>query len=161
MRNLILFSAILATVAVSVYVGMSRFDIAAAPTGEQAALDAEPAGEAPPQTMPPPPPMAAGLRENVPHIGSIQVLNGCGMEGAATRMAEFLRARNFDVKDIGNASSWNHQSTMIISRSANMSLANEIERVLRTGKVVMIRNNEQLYDVTVITGPDFEERIKR
>ena len=41
-----------------------------------------------------------------------------------------------------------------------MGLAGEIEKHLKTGKVVLIRNNEQLYEVTVVVGPDFEEKIK-
>jgi len=98
---------------------------------------------------------------SVPSNGSVQVLNGCGAEGAANRVADFLRAKGFDVKDIGNASTWNHQSTMIISRSADMGLANGIEKLLKTGKVVLIRNGDSMYDVTVVAGPDFEERIKR
>jgi len=75
-------------------------------------------------------------------------------------VADFLRSKGFDVKYIGNASSWNHQSTMVISRSADMGLANGIEKLLKTGKVVLIRNGDSMYDVTVVAGPDFEERIK-
>ena len=108
-------------------------------------------------TLPPPP---VKPLPSVPSIGSVQVLNGCGVEGAAKRMADFLRSKGFDVKDIGNASSLNHQSTMVISRSADMGLANGIERLLKTGKVVLIRNGDSMYDVTVVAGPDFEERIK-
>jgi hypothetical protein len=116
-----------------------------------------------PQTPPvranvPPPPVKA--LPSVPSIGSVQVLNGCGAEGAANKVADFLRSKGFDVKDIGNASTWKHQSTMIISRTADMGLANGIERLMKTGKVVLIRNGDSMYDVTVVAGPDFEERIK-
>jgi hypothetical protein len=97
---------------------------------------------------------------SVPSIGSVQVLNGCGAEGAANRVADFLRSKGFDVKDIGNASTWNHQSTIVISRTTDMNLANGIEKLLKTGKVVLIRNGDSMYDVTVVAGPDFEERIK-
>jgi hypothetical protein len=106
----------------------------------------------------PPPPVKA--LPSVPSIGSVQVLNGCGAEGAANKVADFLRSKGFDVKDIGNASTWKHQSTMIISRTADMGLANGIERLMKTGKVVLIRNGDSMYDVTVVAGPDFEERIK-
>lgn len=97
-------------------------------------------------------PTAAAALQNVPHIGSVQVLNGCGTDGAGARMAEILRSHNFDVKDIGNAPTFNYPSTMIISRTADMTLANEIEKILKTGRVTLIRNGDELYDVAVITG---------
>ena len=128
MRNLILLTTVLLTIAVSMYVGMLRSNI--------------------------------GDLMNIPNIGSVQVLNGCGVDGAAARVANFLRENHFDVKSTGDAPSWNYPATMVISRTADMSLAKEVDKVLGTGRVVIIRNNEQLYDVTVVAGPDFEERIK-
>lgn len=98
--------------------------------------------------------------ESVPHIGSIQILNGCGTEGAANRLADYLRLKRFDVKDIGNATAWNYPRTMIISRTKDMSLARELEKLLQTDKLVFIRTDEKLYDVTIVVGPDFEEKIK-
>lgn len=97
---------------------------------------------------------------SVPHKGSIQVLNGCGTEGAANRLADYLRLKRFDVKDIGNATAWNYPHTMIISRTKDMSLAKELEKLLKTDKLVLVRTDEQLYDVTVVVGPDFEGKIK-
>ncbi|KMQ50901.1 hypothetical protein CHISP_2252 [Chitinispirillum alkaliphilum] len=95
----------------------------------------------------------------IPHIGSIEVLNGCGVEGAANRMADFLRSRQFDVKNIDNAPSWNYPYTMVISRTQDLAVAEKIAESLNTDKLVIIRTNENIYDVTVITGPDFGERI--
>jgi hypothetical protein len=162
MRNLILFGTVLLTLVVALYIGVSRFDVSNAARAEtgQPVRDAPEAAELSLQERQAAPQMPASVQKNVPHIGSIQVLNGCNIDGAARRMAEFLRSKNFDVKDIDNASTRNHQATMVISRSTNMSLANEVEKILKTGKVVLMRNNEQLYDVTVIVGPDYAERIK-
>ncbi len=95
----------------------------------------------------------------VPDIGSIEVLNGCGVEGAANRMAELLRSKQFDVKNIDNASSWNYPFTLVVSRSKDMTVAKKIARVLKTDRVILIRTNEQTYDVTVIIGPEFGEKI--
>ena len=164
MRNLILFSAVLLTLAVALGIGVVRLNAAqdaaaerqaSAPPAEevQVAAAAETA-EAVPR------PAFSSEQKNVPYIGSVQVWNGCGAEGAGKRVADFLRANKFDVKDVGNAPTWNHPATMIISRTADMGLANELEKFLKTGKVVLIRNGDQLYDVTVVAGPDFEERIK-
>ncbi len=98
--------------------------------------------------------------ENIPSIGSIEVLNGCGREGAANRIADLLRMNKFDVKSINNAASWNYAGTMVISRKENMNLAYQVDKILKTDKVVLIRNGEKYYDVTVIVGPDFEEKLK-
>ena len=34
----------------------------------------------------------------IPNIGRIEVLNGCGIPGAAGKVADFLREKQFDVK---------------------------------------------------------------
>lgn len=85
--------------------------------------------------------------------------NGCGAEGAANRVADFLRSKGFDVKDIGNAPSWNYPATIVISRTADRELADEIGKALKTDKVTLMRNDGG-HDATVIAGPDFEERVK-
>jgi hypothetical protein len=170
MRNLMLFGVVLFIIAVSLVIGVSRLaSVQGSAEAAQPPADASPRerySEFAAQTQTPepaqqaPPSAFSALQKNVPNIGSVQVWNGCGTGGAADRMAGFLRAKNFDVKDIGNAPTWNYPETMIISRTNDMGLANEIEKHLKTGKVVLIRNNEQLYDVTVVVGPDFEEKIK-
>ena len=97
---------------------------------------------------------------DVPHIGSIQVLNGCGAEGAANKVADYLREQNFDVKSIGNANTWNYPFTMVIARSTDTTVASQVAKALGTAKLVVVRTSEQLYDATVMIGPDFEERIR-
>jgi hypothetical protein len=96
----------------------------------------------------------------IPEIGKIQILNGCGAEGAANRVADYLRLNNFDVKFVGNADAWNYPYTMVISRNEDTTIANQIASVLKTDKLVKILNNDNSYDVTVFIGPDFEERIQ-
>jgi len=115
--------------------------------------------------MTPPPSAAkaapAASTADVPYIGRIQVLNGCGTGGSAHLVAEFLRKNNFDVKNIGNADNWNYPETLIISRTGDTTIATQVAGVLHTGNMVMIRNNEETnYDVTVIVGPDYRERIR-
>ncbi len=115
---------------------------------------------APPRSVP----AAALPAENtpdVPYIGRIEVLNGCGTGGSAHLVAEFLRKNNFDVKNIGNADNWNYPETLIISRTGDTTIATQVAHVLHTGNMVMIRNNEETnYDVTVIVGPDYRERLQ-
>jgi hypothetical protein len=96
----------------------------------------------------------------IPDIGSIQLLNGCGSAGAANKVADFLRSNNFDVKFVGNADTWNYPYTIVISRTKNDSIANQIASTLKTDKVLKIRNNDISFDVTVVIGPDYGEKIK-
>lgn len=97
---------------------------------------------------------------SIPDIGSVQLLNGCGSVGAANKVADFLRSNNFDVKFVGNADTWNYPYTMVISRSKNDSIANQVASTLKTNKVLKIRNNDISFDVTVVIGPDYGEKIK-
>ena len=140
MRNLILFCTVLSPILLSLFIGIS--------------IRPKPAMAAPANSA-----VSVNMPQNIPHRGSIQVLNGCGITGAADRMAGFLRNKNFDVKDIANAPTWNYPATMVISRTEDMGLAKELAKILKTDKVVLIRTGEKLYDVTVVTGPDFEEKI--
>lgn len=97
---------------------------------------------------------------SVPYIGSIEVLNGCGVSGAANKVAYHLRKANFDVKNVENASDWNYPFTLVISRKTDTAIANQIAKILKTDKMIIIRNDDNLYDVTVYAGPDFGERIQ-
>jgi|GEM_PF-1010528 len=97
---------------------------------------------------------------SVPYIGRVQVLNGCGGAGSARIVAEYLREKNFDVKQIGNAESWNFPRTLVISRTVDTTVATAVARALGTDNRVLIRNGEEMYDVTVIVGLDYRERIE-
>jgi hypothetical protein len=180
MRNRILFCTILFVIAVSMCIGVPRMNSAGAearsPERQAAPITAAPAEdrqkEGPAQQAAAQPPdaqpsshsvfsVSGAFAGGVPDKGNIQVLNGCGIDGAAKRMAEFLRTKAFDVKDIGSAANWNYPATMIISRVADMGAANELEKILKTGKVMLMRGKDgDLYDVTVIVGPDYEGKIK-
>jgi hypothetical protein len=97
---------------------------------------------------------------SVPHLGSIELLNGCGTDGAARQVANYLRSRSFDVKSIGNASQMNHDSTLVISRTKDTTMATKVASALGTRKMTLILNDNTLYDVTVIIGSDYKERIQ-
>ena len=97
----------------------------------------------------------------VPYIGKLEVLNGCGISGAAGAVADFLRDRSFDVKDIENAKSWNYPETMVISRVENDSIAVRVSQSLGVDHTTLIRNGQEDYDVTVIVGTDFSSLLKK
>ncbi len=96
----------------------------------------------------------------IPWIGKIQVLNGCGAGGAANIVAEFLRSRKFDVKNIGNAPMSNYQTTLIASRTRDMNIARQVAEALHTDAVLLMRTPDTLYTVTVYVGADYKERVR-
>ena len=104
----------------------------------------------------------AGGGHTIPSIGRIQVLNGCGIDGTANKMGDFLRSKGFDVKNKGNASTSNYPFTLIVSRKKDMAVARQIAEALgvESDKVLLMRNGDETYDVTVFVGPDYSERIK-
>ncbi|MFP4415724.1 MAG: LytR C-terminal domain-containing protein [Fibrobacterota bacterium] len=99
------------------------------------------------------------LEPEVPDIGRVQILNGCGIDGAASEAADFLRENNFDVKDIGNADTWNYPHTIVASRTKDMTVANKVADALDTDKVILLRDENGLYDVTIFLGADFGDII--
>jgi hypothetical protein len=98
----------------------------------------------------------------IPSIGRIQILNGCGVDGAANKVGDFLRAKGFDVKNKGNAPTSNYPFTLIVSRKKDMAIARQVAGALgvESDKAVLMRNGDETYDVTVFVGPDYPERIK-
>ncbi len=104
----------------------------------------------------------SGSAGTVPSIGKIQVLNGCGADGAANKVGDFLRAKGFDVKNKGNAPTSNYPFTLVVSRKKDLSIARQVAQALgaENDKVVLIRTGDETYDVTVFVGSDYSERIK-
>jgi hypothetical protein len=96
----------------------------------------------------------------IPSVGSIQVLNGCGVPGAANKVADFLQAKGFDVKNKGNAPTSNYPYTIVISRKKDGTIARQVAQALATDKITLMRTSDESFDATVFVGSDFLERTK-
>ncbi|OGJ87434.1 MAG: hypothetical protein A2268_14900 [Candidatus Raymondbacteria bacterium RifOxyA12_full_50_37] len=103
---------------------------------------------------------SGGIAPSIPHIGSIQILNGCGKPGAAGVVGDFLRKKGFDVKETDNAPDWNYGETIVVSRSADTTVASQVAEALKTPNVMRLRNDQGLFDVTIFVGRDFNERVR-
>jgi hypothetical protein len=137
MRNLVAFLVLLGLLLVAIGLG----DRAAPPKAET--------------------PEPKKTNTTVPHVGRLEVLNGCGITGAAAVTADYLRARSFDVKSIGNADTWNYPFTIIAARTEDMRIARQVAKALDTDKAIMLRTEDTgSYNVTVFVGEDFQERIE-
>ncbi len=85
----------------------------------------------------------------------IQVLNGCGVNGAGRKLASVLRlARGFDVIDIANADSFDFEQTVVIDRVGDGVAAGRVARVLGDPPIVKQRQSDRSFAVTVIVGYD-------
>src|SRR3989339_1473144 len=80
------------------------------------------------------------ISASIPNIGAIQILNGCGIKGAATAMRDHLREKGFDVKKIDDARDWNYHQTLIVSRTTDMTTAKKEALALHTDNVLLLRN---------------------
>ncbi len=105
-------------------------------------------------------PVETNGASRIPSIGRIEVLNGCGITGAAGVVADFLRDKGFDVKNIDNAPSWNYPQTIVVSRTRDMTTAKQVCDVLHTDNCICLRTGEELYNVSVFVGSDFGELIE-
>ncbi|MGD9202842.1 MAG: LytR C-terminal domain-containing protein [Chitinispirillia bacterium] len=97
---------------------------------------------------------------SIPNIGRIEVLNGCGEPKAAAKVADFMREKQFDVKYIHNADSWNYPYTIIVSKISDMTLADKIGSILNTDRIILLRNEDDLYNISIFVGNDFGDLIQ-
>lgn len=136
MKNVIVFTVLCGVLLLAIFLGMKRVGAVSQP-------DAVPE-----------------KNTGIPSVGRIQILNGCGVAGAANKVADFLRAQGFDVKNKGNAPTSNYPFTVVASRKKDCSIAEQVARALATDKVILLRTADETYDATVFVGGDFSERTK-
>ncbi len=91
------------------------------------------------------------------HVIQLDVLNGSGAAKVALRFTRYLRARGFDVVEMGNFKDSNVELTQVLDRSGNVLAAEQVAAALGVPKERVrqqIDRNAYL-DVTVIIGKDF------
>lgn len=88
----------------------------------------------------------------------VEVLNGTGVPKLASRAADFLRSKGFDVVQTGNAQHANFKTSVVQDRLGNIQNAIQVARELGIGEGAVIQQkNPQLYlEVTVIIGQDYK-----
>lgn len=91
--------------------------------------------------------------------GTVEVLNGTPVKGAASVVAEKLRAKGFDVVKIGNAPELTYSKTQVVERRAGATTADEVARELGLSRAYPYRNENLLVDATVFVGRDIQETL--
>jgi hypothetical protein len=108
------------------------------------------------------PDLVPQLTADMPEPGQIhiQLLNGCGASGLATRARLSLRKRGFDVLTFGNAQAQDYSQTVIIARSPLPKGEQAARRVANalgvTVDQIKIQEDPNMVDtdVTLILGAD-------
>ena len=89
----------------------------------------------------------------------VEVLNGCGLAGAADKVTNFLRIRKFDVVQMGNYRTFDIDESIVIDRKGNIKIAEDIADSLGINRhnVIQQVNKTYLLDVSVVVGKDYKQ----
>ncbi len=93
----------------------------------------------------------------IPVVTRVQVLNGCGVDGLAARVAKFLRRQGYDVVDIGNTPLL--LESLIVDRVGNRDAAQKLAKLLGVKRENIIQQSCDYLelDLTVILGRDYKK----
>ena len=91
--------------------------------------------------------------------GDVEVLNSCGMQGAAAKMRSYLRENGFDVVSSRNDRLQNYDETVLVLRNPEWEGAKALARALKTKNVLVVRSRA-VVDAAVYIGKDFEQIIE-
>ena len=99
----------------------------------------------------PRPEPVAGVRH---HVIRVQVLNGSGEGGIASRAASYLREGGFQVVDVRNADRGDYFASLVVARRADLESARIVARYLGGPPIIRQAWDVDLADVTVVLGSD-------
>ncbi|MBU0529657.1 LytR C-terminal domain-containing protein [bacterium] len=105
--------------------------------------------------------LAIDLYEENPILDiTVEVLNGCGEKGIATKIADFLRTEHIDVVRSENADNFDYEKTMLIQRSYDFSNLKTVASALdfdvnNEDQVITQPSSTADVDLTLIIGKDY------
>jgi LytR cell envelope-related transcriptional attenuator len=87
----------------------------------------------------------------------LDVLNGCGISGAAQTVTSYLRARGYDVVEMKNYKTFDVQHSLVVDRRGNRKTAEQVAYALgvREENIVAQLSQDYYVDVSVVVGKDF------
>ncbi len=105
-----------------------------------------------PKPSPTPSPTVSVNKKDI----KIQVQNGAGVVGAASKMKSFLEKKGYTVVDVGNASTYSYEETEILVKSSKLAIRDMLEEDLSEGytlgRIETTLPEAAPYDVRVIVG---------
>lgn len=87
----------------------------------------------------------------------LDVLNGSGQAKIAQRVTDYLRARGFDVVEMGNYKSSDLEATVVLDRSGNLEAARKVASSIGVpaDRVKQQIDKSMYLDVSVVIGKDY------
>jgi len=94
----------------------------------------------------------------ISNVIQVEILNGCGVAGIATRFTNEMRNAGFDVVESGNFERFDLEHSFVIDRIGNLDQARMIARALGIDENRIIRETSPDYflDATIVIGHDYE-----
>ena len=92
--------------------------------------------------------------------GDVEVLNSCGMQGAAAKMRSYLRENGFDIVSSRNDRLQNYDETVLVLRNPEWEGAKALAKALKTDNVLVVHSSRAVVDAAVYIGKDFEQIIE-
>lgn len=91
----------------------------------------------------------------------VEILNGCGVNGLAEKLTDYLRKRNIDVVSRGNYANFRVKATRIVDRKGNSERATTLAEVLgiADNRIQTKKDRSLQLDATIILGADYK-RLK-
>lgn len=105
-----------------------------------------------------PPVSAETNRGGRTHTIQLDVLNGSGTPRLGQRFTDYLRARGFDVVEMGNFKESGIEFTRVIDRVGDLAAARQVAEALGVPKERVIQQIDKYayLDVSVVIGKDFK-----
>lgn len=103
--------------------------------------------------------ITGGINHPTQNTTTIEVANGCGTAGIANTFAEALRSKNYDVVGVGNADSFDYETSVLIDRGRiDRDEVEKIASLLGVSKdrILRIENQTAQSDVEFIIGADYK-----
>ena len=92
--------------------------------------------------------------------GDVEVLNSCGMQGAAAKMRSYLRYIGFDIVSSRNDRLQNYDETVLVLRNPEWEGAKALAQALKTDNVLIVHSDRAVVDAAVYIGKDFNQIIE-
>ncbi|ACB84131.1 LCP family protein [Natranaerobius thermophilus] len=86
---------------------------------------------------------------------TVEILNGCGIDGAATDLKSELEDQGFQVVRIGNADHFEYQSSQVIARTDLIEAAKEVALEISGADLLHDQQDDPEAQVTVIIGENY------
>jgi hypothetical protein len=92
-------------------------------------------------------------------IIQLEVLNGCGIAGAAEKITDYLRNNHIDVVQMKNYISFDIENSLVIDRTGNRANAEKIADLLGINRKNIIQqvNSDYFLDVSLVIGKDYSQ----